>query len=96
MQRLTIHLERSHHNDEECEQFSIYSRILCCNFVNTVSSCKTDKSYDYFASYTNFINWCVKLKVSNTDFLKTLVRLADNHREEALTAFARINTHKIN
>ncbi|WP_144281971.1 CGNR zinc finger domain-containing protein [Chryseobacterium echinoideorum] len=68
----------------------IDSNILCCNFVNTVSSWKTEENYDYFATYLDFVDWCSKLKISNPHLLQTLRELAERQPEEALAALNRI------
>lgn len=72
------------------ETLSIDSTVLCCNFVNTVSSWKAEKNHDYLQTYDDFIGWCLKLNVSNTDRLHLLRQLANEQPEEALAALNRI------
>lgn len=69
---------------------SIDSTVLCCNFINTVSSWKTTKNYDYFVTYDDFIEWCFKLEVSNPERLKILRESAQEQPAEALIALHRI------
>ncbi|HMR84534.1 MAG TPA: CGNR zinc finger domain-containing protein [Niabella sp.] len=66
------------------------STILCCNFVNTVSSWKTKDNYDYLVTYDDFIEWCLKLKVSDVERLQMFRELAKDQPEEALAALNRI------
>lgn len=72
------------------ETLSIDSTVLCCNFVNTVSTWKTAKNYDYFAVYDNFIAWCYKLEISPRERLESLKELANEQPEQALIALHRI------
>lgn len=72
------------------ETLSIDSTVLCCNFVNTVSTWKTAKNYDYFAGYDDFIAWCFKLEISRPEHLETLKELANEQPEQALIALHRI------
>lgn len=72
------------------ETLSIDSTVLCCNFVNTVSTWKTAKNYDYFVAYDDFIEWCFKLKISRPERLETLKELANEQPEQALIALHRI------
>src|SRR5690606_6368388 len=43
------------------DTLTVDSSVLCCNFVNTVSSWKVAGSYDYLDSYDSFLQWCQKL-----------------------------------
>lgn len=72
------------------ETLSIDSTVLCCNFVNTVSSWKAEKTHDYLETYDHFIAWCLKLNVSDTDRLHSLSQLGKERPEEALAALNRI------
>lgn len=72
------------------ENLTIDSSVLCCNFVNTVSSWKGEKKYDYLNCYEDFVAWCVKLKVSDFGTLDLLQQLAATQPEETLAAFDRI------
>lgn len=72
------------------ETLSIDSTVLCCNFINTVSSWKTIKNYDYLVTYDDFIEWCFKLDISNPERLTILRELAFEQPTEALSALNRI------
>lgn len=72
------------------ETLSIDSTVLCCNFVNTVSTWKTAKNYDYFEVYDDFIAWCFKLEISPRERLESLKELANEQPEQALIALHRI------
>lgn len=72
------------------ETLTIDSTVLCCNFVNTVSSWKTDKKHDYLGSYDDFVAWCRKLEVSAPERLDMLDQLAAEQPEEAALALERI------
>lgn len=72
------------------DSLNIDSSILCCNFVNTVSSWKNENYYDYLGSYKDFIAWCIKLKVAVPARLQVLVLLANDQPEEAQGALIRI------
>jgi predicted RNA-binding Zn ribbon-like protein len=72
------------------ETLSIDSTVLCCNFVNTVSSWTTKSHNDYLQTYDDFIAWCLKLEVSSSDRLQMLRQLAIDQPHEAMAALKRI------
>lgn len=72
------------------ETLVIDSNILCCNFVNTVSSWKSDNHYDYLANYNDFIEWCSKLGIVNSQSIQTLRKLDGAYPAEASAALNRI------
>lgn len=69
---------------------TIDSTVLCCNFVNTVSSWKGEKKHDYLESYNDFVAWCAKLEVSDLRTLDMLRQLAAVQPEEAMVALVRV------
>lgn len=72
------------------DTLAIDSTVLCCNFVNTVSSWDTKKRHDYLVNYDAFIDWCVKLEVSSPECLGMLRQLAAAQSGEAMVALERI------
>ncbi|UYQ95990.1 CGNR zinc finger domain-containing protein [Chitinophaga horti] len=69
---------------------NIDSTVLCCNFVNTVSSWMDNQRYDYLATYNDFIDWCLKLNFTQTARLEQLRQLAAQQPGEADAALMRI------
>jgi predicted RNA-binding Zn ribbon-like protein len=65
------------------EALPIDSTKLCCNFVNTVHSWKSDDDYDYLVDYDRFIDWCQKLFVADMEYLDRLRVLAKRTPQEA-------------
>ncbi len=65
------------------EDLPIDCSHLCCNFVNTVFSWKTDNPYDFLEDYDYFIDWCNKLSVSRTEYLERLRGFAKRSPAEA-------------
>ncbi|WP_080779288.1 CGNR zinc finger domain-containing protein [Chryseobacterium phocaeense] len=72
------------------ETLVIDSNILCCNFVNTVNSWKSEYNYDYLNNYNDFIDWCFKLGIFHSQRLQILRELESVHPQEALAALNRI------
>jgi predicted RNA-binding Zn ribbon-like protein len=64
------------------EDLPIDSSKLCCNFVNTVYSWKSDDNYDFLEDYEHFIDWCQKLSVADAEWLNRLRALAKRTPEE--------------
>lgn len=69
---------------------SIDSTVLCCNFVNTVSSWVDADSYDYLQSYDDFIDWCSKVNIADTAQLEAMGAVSTRQPEEASAALTRI------
>ncbi len=65
------------------EGLPLDSTKLCCNFVNTLYSWKTDDNYDFLEDYHHFISWCEKLSVADAQYLNRLRSLAKRTPEEA-------------
>jgi len=72
------------------DTLTVDSSVLCCNFVNTVSSWKVAGSYDYLDSYDSFLQWCQKLRVCSPDFLDGLRASAQGRDLETAQALERI------
>src|SRR5690606_16131169 len=72
------------------ETLVIDSNILCCNFVNTVSSWKSENHYDYLANYNDCIEWCSKLGIVNSQCIHMLRQLEGAYAAEASAALTRI------
>jgi predicted RNA-binding Zn ribbon-like protein len=64
-------------------ELPIDSTKLCCNFVNTVHSWKSDDNYDYLEDYDHFIDWCLKLTVADKELLNRLRAHAKRTPKEA-------------
>lgn len=54
------------------DTLSLDSSILCCNFVNTLSSWKEPGTHDYLDSYGTFLKWCRKTGAGSEDLLQKL------------------------
>src|SRR5690606_28453095 len=54
------------------DTLNLDSSILCCNFVNTVSSWKEQGSHDYLDSYAAFLKWCRKTGAGSPGLLEKL------------------------
>jgi predicted RNA-binding Zn ribbon-like protein len=67
------------------EELPIDSTKLCCNFVNTVYSWKGEDNYDFLNDYNTFIDWCVKLSLSDGEYLNRLRTHAKRNPKEART-----------
>jgi len=72
------------------EELPIDSTKLCCNFVNTIYSWKTDDNFDFLEDYHHFISWCEKLSVADAEYLNRLRSLAKRTPEEARRAMEEI------
>lgn len=69
---------------------NIDSTVLCCNFVNTVSSWGDADRYDYLQSYNDFIDWCLKVNIADAEQLEALRAVSVRQPEDAVAALARI------
>ncbi|MBE8722504.1 CGNR zinc finger domain-containing protein [Sphingobacterium pedocola] len=69
---------------------NIDSTVLCCNFVNTQSSWTSADRYDYFQTYDDFIEWCLKVNISSREQLQGLREFAAEQWEDAEAALNRI------
>jgi predicted RNA-binding Zn ribbon-like protein len=74
------------------EALPIDSTKLCCNFVNTVHSWKSDDNYDYLEDYDRFIDWCQKLFVADAEYLDRLRVIAKRTPQEARSVMGEIAT----
>ncbi len=68
----------------------IDSGELCCNFVNTVSTWKLSNRYDYWQTYNDFIDWCLKVGAGDPESLENLRNLALQRPEDGVAAMDRI------
>jgi predicted RNA-binding Zn ribbon-like protein len=68
----------------------IDSTRLCCNFVNTLYSWKLEDSYDFFADYDTFLDWCHKLAVCKEAYLRQLRQDAKRAPKEAIATMDRL------
>lgn len=69
---------------------NIDSTVLCCNFVNTVSSWVDAERYDYLQSYGDFIDWCLKVNIADVKQLEALRTVSTQQPQEAGNALTRI------
>lgn len=75
------------------DTLSVDSSVLCCNFVNTVSSWKVTGSHDYLVDYDSFLAWCHKLRVCSPGFLESLRdRGQDQERARALETIKEVRS----
>ena len=65
------------------EGLPIDSTKLCCNFVNTIYSWKTNDNFDFLEDYHHFISWCEKLSVADAEYLNRLQSYAKRTPDEA-------------
>ena len=72
------------------DTLTVDSTVLCCNFINTVSSWKVKGSHDYLDSYGSFLKWCRKLEVSPPDFLDRLQATARGRDQQTAQALENI------
>lgn len=69
---------------------NIDSTVLCCNFVNTQSSWTSADRYDYFQTYENFIEWCLKVNILSQERVQALRALSIQQPEDAKASLTRI------
>lgn len=67
------------------------SSILCCNFVNTVSSWKEEGTQDYLDSYGTFLKWCRKVGAGSPALLQ---KLEDTQKGQGAGVLAQIKDRR--
>jgi len=72
------------------DTLSVDCSILCCNFVNTVSSWKERDSHEYLESYDSFLAWCRKLRAAPPSLLQPLAETAQEHGARTDRALGKI------
>lgn len=69
---------------------TIDSTVLCCNFVNTVSSWEIKSHYDYLNQYQDFLDWCRKLQLCTEEQIRLMETIAAGQPAEAIRVLERI------
>ncbi len=72
------------------KSLNIDSTVLCCNFVNTQSSWMSVDRYDYFQTYEDFIDWCLKVNILSQERLLALRELSVQEPEDAKASLNRV------
>lgn len=68
------------------ETLELVGGVLCLDFVNTVNS-RYELEHDYFASYTDLVDWSGKMEVLSPSQVKNLKQKASQESSEAENVF---------